>query len=222
MTRLALPCAGGSRASLVVLSDRKPTSGAARSGVESAIERALREHDGIWLARPASEGAGAWHARGGSRDHELRPLFGDPAAYSKDDWAHYVRANTAYAERIVELAAADGAVWIHGDRWLLVAQVLRRCGHRGPIGLLFDAPFPARPWFEALPWHGELKAALCQLDLIGFQGPQWAHNFEASTADAVRRPRIGVFPNLMESDEWVRSFLEQLATAPRRDGPPVA
>ena len=95
-------------------------------------------------------------------------------------WTHVVAcagvvaalcAAMAYAERISESVSAQGMVWINGHRWLLVPSALREHGHRGPIGLLLDVPFPTRARLEALPWYGDLMTALCQLDLIGFRTP---------------------------------------------------
>jgi hypothetical protein len=199
------------RARLVVLSDRRPPPGAPRTGAESAIEHALREHDGIWLVRHAGGEPGAeerWAVLGGAP--------GLPRT-AQDEWAAYTGANASYAERIIELISPDGAVWINGDRWLLVAPVLRRYGHRGPIGLLLDVPFPSPPRLEALPWYAEVMAALCELDVVGFRAAECAANFEACRVRVGRRrPRIGIFPADLEPDR-VAGFLELLCSAARRD-----
>lgn len=220
--------AHGLRARLVVLSDRRPAPDRPRTGVEAAIEAALREHDGVWLVRPA-EAAGA--AAGRPR---WSVLDGDPASprSSADEWTGYVRANASYAERIVELISPDGTVWIYGHRWLLVGAALRGHGHRGPIGLLLDAPFPARARIEALPWYADVMGALGQLDLVGFRAPACADNFEACRGRAGQdRPRIGVFPDGAGAAPrgapvtcgvpvtWVSSFLQLLGSAARRDEP---
>jgi trehalose-6-phosphate synthase len=145
-----------------------------------------------------------------------------------DRWAGYVRANAAYAERIIESVSSDGTVWINGHRWLLVASALRGYGHRGPIGLLLDVPFPPRARLEALPWYAEVIAALCQLDLLGFQTQECADNFEACRARVGgNRPWIEVAPSCAgsargaEPTEWVASFLQRLTSAARRDVRPA-
>ncbi len=171
------------RARLIVLSDRRPAPGAARTEMEAAIEAALHEHDGVWLGRhtPEADGvevgasaevaaeidAGA-DADAGAGDLEGWSVLDEAAVRpggAMEAWARYARANTAYAERIVESVSSDGVVWINGSRWLLVAPALRQLGHRGPIGLVLDVPFPAPVRLEALPWHIDVMAALCQLDL---------------------------------------------------------
>lgn len=214
------------RSRLVVLSDRRPAPGDARTELEVAIEAALREHDGVWLGRHATAqldleqeleeadaGAGAL-----GRWSVLDEAAARPDA-AMDGWAAYVRANAAYAEQILESISPDGAVWINGSRWLLVAPALRQLGHRGPIGLVLDVPFPAPGRLEALPWHGDVIAALCELDLVGFRTPACAERFEACCARTGRRdrPRIGGSPGESASAShgalpgWVPSFLQLLA-----------
>jgi len=142
---------------------------------------------------------------------------------SIDGWATLVRANAAYAERIVESVSPDGSVWINGHRWLLVAPALREHGHRGPIGLLFDVPFPSRARLEALPWYDDVMSALCQLDLLGLRTPACIDHFEACRVRAgQRRPWSGVFPDGIARrssaapPEWVASFLQLLGRSARR------
>jgi hypothetical protein len=216
------------RSRLVVLSDRRPPPGGPRTAVEAAIERALREHDGAWLARhadaadavdaapapaPAPPERAAWSA-----------LDAAPAAphAAAEAWAGYVRANLSYAERVIEMMSPGGTVWILGQPWLLVAASLREHGHRGPIGLVLDAAFPAPDRLRELPWHAELMAALCQLDLIELRTPECAARLEACLARTGRtgraRPASHVVRDGTEADPtaWGTAFLHMLASAARR------
>jgi hypothetical protein len=216
------------RAPLVVLSDRRPAPGAARTDVESAIEWALREHDGVWLVRHAEGGAGPAGGDGGLRGAEwsaLEPVAPPPHS-PPDDWIAYVGANTSYAERIIEQISPDGMVWIIGHRWLLVGAALREYGHRGPIGVLVDVPFPAPDQLEALPWWADVMAALCRVDLVGFRTPTHAGNFEACRVRAGRPgPRVEVFADGAgweagaAPEAWGTSFLHRLGSAARREPP---
>jgi trehalose-6-phosphate synthase len=199
-----------------VLSDRKPAPGAPRTDLESAIEGALREHDGIWLVR-RPESAPTPAASG-----EQWSVLDSVPAQPMEEWTGYARANASYAERIVEMSSPDAMIWIHGHRWLLVAPALRGYGHRGPIGLVLDVPFPARARLEAMPWYADVMAALCQLDLIGFRSQACADNFEACRVRTGPQPRITVFPDdsastdRTDAAERVTSFLRLLgAAAPR-------
>jgi hypothetical protein len=209
------------RAGLVVLSDRRPPPGAPRTPLESAIESALREHDGVWLVRhaeaePRTDGDAAGFSDRGS----WSVLEGVPARSSMDEWAGYVRANAAYAEQIVESVSPDGIVWVIGHGWLLVASALRAYGYRGRIGLLLDVPFPAHEQLQVLPWHADVMSALCQPDMVWFQTPACVDNFEACRARAgLPPPWIGICPSTAGADpaEWVPRFLQMLAFAARRE-----
>ncbi|HWO20744.1 MAG TPA: trehalose-6-phosphate synthase [Kofleriaceae bacterium] len=213
------------RSPLVVLSDRRPAPGTPRTGLESAIEWAVREHDGLWLVRHGAAGA-PLEAEAGARARERWSVLGDapgdapPLRPAADGFSGYVRANAAYAERIIESVRAQGMVWINGHRWLLVPAALREHGHRGPIGLLLDVPLPPRARLEALPWSGEVLAALSQLDVLGLRTPACVDCFEACLARAGgRRPWLGVVPSgaepagRAEPPAWVTSFLHLLGAA---------
>src|SRR5689334_16992158 len=93
------PAAGWLRAPLVVLSDRRPVPGIPRTGLESAIEWALREHDGVWLARHSGSERALADAELGSGTGEWSVLgvLGGAAAQprSPDGWTAYVQANTS-------------------------------------------------------------------------------------------------------------------------------
>lgn len=232
------------RARLIVLSDRRPAPGATRTEMEAAIEAALHEHDGVWLGRHTPEADGVEvgasaevaaepdadvgaDADAGADDLEGWSALDEAAVRSggaMEAWARYTRANTAYAERIVESVSSDGVVWINGSRWLLVAPALRQLGHRGPIGLVLDVPFPAPVRLETLPWHIDVMAALCQLDLIGLRAPACAEHFDACRARTGQRlrPRVEVFPGEIASPShaapsgWVARFLQLLTGASRR------
>ena len=217
------------RSPLVVLSDRRPAPGTPRSGLESAIEWAVREHDGLWLVRHGAAGAPPEAAEASARARERWSVFGDAPGDAPvstrsvaDGFTGYVRANAAYAERIIESVRPQGMVWINGHRWLLVPAALREHGHRGPIGLVLDVPVPARAQLEALPWAGEVLAALSQLDMLGLRTPTCVDHLEACFArTGGRRPWLGVVPGGAEPagragpPEWVASFLHRLGTVVR-------
>lgn len=215
------------RAQLVVLSDRRPAPGTARTEMESAIEWAIREHDGIWLVRYANVSDCSEAPDGDSFDRGRWCVFdGFPARQrsSMQNWSDYVLSNASYAEKIIEMVSSDGMVWIYGHCWLLVASALRQHGYRGPIGLSLDIPFPPITRLQALPWYANLMAALCQVDLVGFLTQDCAVHFEACRSRAGQhRPWIGVFPNGIESAahkgpaERAAGFLTLLGSAARRE-----
>ncbi len=196
---------------LVVVSNRMPTvpiAGRPREvgGLVSALEPALRDHDGIWLGWSGHERPGparlavqddqgqarasfdltpAWRERfySGFCNRALWPLFHSfpgRVHYADADWVAYVEANDAYARFTHQLAERDGIVWIHDYHLLLVGRALRRLGHRGPIGLFLHVPFPGPDLFETLPWADELLDGLLAFDLVGLHTARWADNLRAA------------------------------------------
>ncbi|MEO6775111.1 MAG: trehalose-phosphatase [Kofleriaceae bacterium] len=220
-----LEAAVAPRARLVVVSNRTPPASTTKhrpvGGLVSALEPALRMHEGIWLGWSGKESAGArpvvidptsrpvlasfdfapgWRDRfyGGFCNRALWPLFhgfSGKARFSDADWVAYREANAEFARHTFELIAPDGTVWAHDYHLLLLARELRGRGFAGPIGLFLHIPFPQRDLFDTLPWADELVAALCQFDLLGFHTEQWAQNFRECARTARRTlPAIAVIP----------------------------
>lgn len=212
---------------LVVVSNRIPpqTSGRERpvGGLVSALEPALRHHDGVWLGWNGAETDGersiqvddtsrplraSFELAGGAREHyyggfcnrALWPLFhGFPGRvrYADADWRAYVDANAEFARHASELVAADGIVWVHDYHLLLMAKEMRERNFRGPLGLFLHVPFPHPDLFDTLPWADELVTAMLQFDLIGVHTTQWADNVRSCAAPRLRgaeMPEIAVLP----------------------------
>lgn len=198
------------RSQLVVVSNRLPAAPTADrqrqvGGLVSALEPALREHEGIWLGwsgrtrdgqpvltveddviprRAAFDFTPAWreHFYGGFCNRALWPLlhgFPGRVRYRDPDWQAYQDANRTFAEHAGRLVADGGTIWVHDYHLLLVARELRRAGYRGSIGLFMHVPFPHHDSFDTLPWADELFDAMRDFDLIGFHTEQWAANFRA-------------------------------------------
>jgi alpha,alpha-trehalose-phosphate synthase [UDP-forming]/trehalose-phosphatase len=211
---------------LLVVSNRTPpkTTGRQRrvGGLVSALEPALRSHDGIWLGWSGGEADGerkisiddavapvraAFEFPTGWREHyysglcnrALWPLFHgfpDRVRYSDQDWLAYVAANAEFARHAYDLVASDGTVWMHDYHLLLAGQALRRRGFSGPIGLFLHIPFPQSDLFDTLPWADEILTAMLDFDLVGFHTEQWAENFQACLRARGHQtvPEIAVLP----------------------------
>lgn len=126
-------------------------------------------------------------------------LHGFPSLvqWRDSDWAAYVAANDRFAVHAVELGGRDATVWIHDYHLLLVGRALRALGHRGRIGLMLHAPFPIRDVLDTVRASTPLVAAMCELNVIGFQTPRSAANFAAAAARSARPgqlPEVGVLP----------------------------
>ncbi|MEP6860829.1 MAG: trehalose-phosphatase [Deltaproteobacteria bacterium] len=215
------------RARLVVVSNRTPPASTSRhrpvGGLVSALEPALRAHDGIWLGWSGKDSAGArpvvidtssrpvvasfdfatsWRDRfyAGFCNRALWPLFhGFPerVRYSDDDWNAYREANAEFARHASDLVAPAGTVWAHDYHLLLLGRELRGRGFRGPIGLFLHIPFPQRDLFATLPWSDDLVDAMLDFDVLGFHTEQWAQNFRECVRTRNRNrmlPRIAVLP----------------------------
>ncbi|MDQ3336655.1 MAG: trehalose-phosphatase [Myxococcota bacterium] len=212
---------------LLIVSNRIPpvTEGRQRpvGGLVSALEPALRTHEGVWLGWSGGESETASKAtidedslpvrasfefRPGWREHyysgfcnrALWPLFhGFPGRvrYTDEDWLAYVAANNEFARHAFDLVSSDGTVWMHDYHLLLAGQSLRGRGFSGPIGLFLHIPFPHADLFDTLPWADELLTAMLDFDMIGFHTEQWAENFRACVRARGREksmPEISVLP----------------------------
>ncbi len=214
-----------SKASLLVVSNRTPPSNTGRQrsvgGLVSALEPAMRSHDGVWLGWSGGESDGErqleidtesvpirasfdfppeWRENfyGGFCNRALWPLFhGFPGRvrYLDSDWLSYVAANAEFARHAHELVAPTGTVWMHDYHLLLAGQALRARGFTGPLGLFLHIPFPHVDLFDTLPWADQLLAAMTAFDQIGFHTEQWAENFRSCLRSHGREhPRIEVLP----------------------------
>ncbi len=206
------------RSQLVIVSNRlppMPTPSRERpvGGLVSALEPALRTHEGIWLGwsghtregtptlavdedivprRASFDFSPQWRERfyGGFCNRALWPLlhgFPSRVRYVDDDWRAYQEVNRAFATHASELVAHGGTIWVHDYHLMLVARELRALGHRGPVGLFVHVPMPHPEVFETLPWCDELFSALCDFEMVGFHTEQWADNFRACADSYARR-----------------------------------
>jgi trehalose 6-phosphate synthase len=213
------------RSQLVVVSNRLPAlPTAARErqvgGLVSALEPALREHEGIWLGwsghtrdgdpvlavddeavprRASFDFSPEWRERfyGGFCNRALWPLlhgFPGRVRYLDQDWVAYQEVNRSFAASAAALAVDGGTIWVHDYHLMLVARDLRDLGFTGKTGIFMHVPFPQPDVFETLPWCDELLSALYRFDLVGFHTAQWADNFRACAAAHGRR--IGKAPQL--------------------------
>lgn len=222
---------------LIVVSNRvalpKQT---ATGGLASAMRDALRERGGLWFGwsgKIAKRTAGKLHRlKDGpveyatidlSKDHHdhfydgyanrtLWPLLHyrpDLVDYNRGHLEGYLRVNTLFAERLVELIEPGDLVWVNDYHLIPLASMLRERGVRNRIGFFLHTPLPAAGLLIALPQHRELLETLSSYDLIGMHTARDLRALEdyfLHEAHAVMRPghrmraengrifRAGVFP----------------------------
>ena len=110
----------------------------------------------------------------------LWPLFHyrlDLTAFSRRDYAGYLRVNGLFAGKLFPMLQADDRLWIHDYHLIPMGEALRHAGFEGRIGFFLHTPFPAFEILVALPSHPDLVRALCAYDVIGFQTDGDLHSF---------------------------------------------
>ena len=184
---------------LVVVSNRIAAvreGEAAAGGLTVAVLSALRDHGGVWFgwsgefsSAPSTEATVEQRGEfsvatidmtrrdhneyyGGFSNSVLWPLFHyrpDLVAYSRRDFAGYMRVNQQFAQALMPLLRPDDVIWVHDYHLIPLGQELRRAGVRNPLGFFLHTPVPARQLMLTLPAHEAIMRALSAYDLVGFQ-----------------------------------------------------
>ena len=89
----------------------------------------------------------------------------------------YSRVNSLFADRVAELAAEGGTVWVHDYQLQLVPQALRPLRPDVLIGFFLHIPFPPAILFAQVPWRKQILRGMLGSDLVGFQTHQDASHF---------------------------------------------
>ncbi|CAL8896715.1 alpha,alpha-trehalose-phosphate synthase (UDP-forming) [Kocuria varians] len=111
----------------------------------------------------------------------LWPLYHDVIAspeFHRTWWYAYRRVNERFARQAAETAAAGATVWVQDYQLQLVPRMLRRLRPDVTIGFFNHIPFPPTEIFSQLPWRRAVLEGLTGADLIGFQRPGDAQNFQ--------------------------------------------
>ena len=139
------------------------------------------DHDGIHLVPvPLSPEERDLHYEG-MANGTFWPLYHDkiiPAEFHRHWYDGYRKVNRRFATAAAEVAAKGATVWVHDYQLQLVPGMLRELRPDLRIGFFLHIPFPPPELFYQLPWREELTFGLLGSDLIGFQTPEHADNFE--------------------------------------------
>ena len=204
-------------------------------GLVSALEPVLAARGGLWLGwsgrtapgdafGPARLDAAAVPALAwidlpasaqqlyynGFCNRSLWPLFHSlpgRVRFVDAEWDSYVAVNERLAGAAADLVERDCAVWAHDFHLLMLAEGLRRRGHRGPLGLFLHIPFPGIDLFRLIPWADRILEGILAFDLVGLQTPSDVRNLlhtvgalsPATVSDDVighggRRTRVRALP----------------------------
>jgi trehalose 6-phosphate synthase/phosphatase len=191
-------------------------------GLASALNDALRERGGQWIAWvgaypgeeiPAGTDGLEYSIRavklkdrdvnnyyGGFANQVLWPLchmFPSRCAFQPTYWAAYRRANERFAAAVQAAVRPGDLVWVHDFHLCLVPGLLRAMRMPARLGVFWHIPFPPPAIFGIARWRNELLAGLLGADLIGFQTDQDAANFLASVRQFLELPVVDNPPRVV-------------------------
>lgn len=139
------------------------------------------EHDGLFLVPIALSAEERRLHYEGMSNGTIWPLYHDkvePSEYHRTWFEGYRRVNQRFAEHAAQVSAPGASVWVQDYQLQLVPQMLRELRPDLKIGFFLHIPFPAPELFYQLPWRNELTRGLLGANLVGFQTPDDANNFE--------------------------------------------
>lgn len=227
---------------LIVVSNRVPDPSAPQAGgLATALKPALEAQGGVWFgwSGHSHDGSAPLPEVTTREKNGVRYVLTDLAAqdveeyyqgfangvlwplchyrlgltdYNRRDDAGYRRVNRLFAERLMPFIGPDDLIWIHDYHLLPLAAVLREKGVTNRIGFFLHIPWPAPDVYLTLPRGKALLEALTACDLIGFQTPNDAANFEQSLlradipqgAGQALRCKIAAFPISIDLEGFAR------------------
>jgi trehalose 6-phosphate synthase len=98
--------------------------------------------------------------------------------FRRGDWQQYQRVNQRFADAVIAEAGCDDPVVLVQDyHFALVPQMLRKRFPRATIITFWHIPWPDAERFAICPYQGEILEGLLGSSIVGFQTPQYCHNF---------------------------------------------
>jgi trehalose 6-phosphate synthase len=111
--------------------------------------------------------------------------------FRRSDWVQYQRVNQRFADAVAaEAGCEDPIVLVQDYHFALVPRMLRRRFPRATILTFWHVPWPNAERFSICPYQPELLEGLLGSSIVGFQTPQYCHNFLESV-DRTLEVRIG-------------------------------
>jgi len=119
----------------------------------------------------------------GYSNRTVWPIFHSFPSYAKyagPEWKAYKKANTLFAQKILEVYQPGDILWIHDYHLMLLPKFLRDHAPNITLGFFLHIPFPHYDIFRLLPQHREILESLLSFDLIGFHTHDYAQAFLGS------------------------------------------
>ena len=100
--------------------------------------------------------------------------------YERSWWRAYRAVNERFAEG--DEPHKTQFRWVHDYHLMLLPQLLRDGGARGPIAFFLHIPFPAPEIFARLPWRAQILDGLLGADVVSFHTREYRDNFTRTCA----------------------------------------
>ena len=98
--------------------------------------------------------------------------------FRRSDWVQYQKVNQKFADAVAAEAGCDDPVVLVQDyHFALVPRMLRRRLPRATILTFWHIPWPDAERFSICPYQDEILEGLLGSSIVGFQTPQYCHNF---------------------------------------------
>jgi trehalose-6-phosphate synthase len=143
----------------------------------------------VWLTE--QEEAGYYYGFANEALWPLCHLAHAHPIFRRSDWLQYQRVNQRFADAVIaEAGCEDPIVLVQDYHFALVPKMLRRRCPRATILTFWHIPWPNTERFSICPYEDEILEGLLGSSIIGFQTPQYCHNFLESV-DRALEVRIG-------------------------------
>jgi trehalose-6-phosphate synthase len=123
-------------------------------------------------------------------DTTIWPLFHyqlDKVSFNVEAFAAYETANKAFADTIASDLKDGDQVWIHDIHLMLLPLLLRQRAQKMniniKIGWFLHTPFPAKEFFDTLPFRNEILDGILGADVVGFQTDEDRRHFSNACSD---------------------------------------
>ncbi|OGJ85658.1 MAG: hypothetical protein A2268_16795 [Candidatus Raymondbacteria bacterium RifOxyA12_full_50_37] len=106
------------------------------------------------------------------------------AIFSETSYESYVKANTLFADALLQEIRDDDFIWIHDYQLFLVPGLVREKRPHAHIGFFLHIPFPPFELFRMLPrqWREAILQGMLGADLVGFHTFDYCQNFQKAVS----------------------------------------